>query len=382
MSAKRHLSGEEEVRDKLQSALEFMHKLGAFVKIDTAGASFLPDDNPFEKIVAAYFKGKKHSPCFSTQKSIHAVGGRLLYSAAAEQSDVVPLFNSHGVVLWKHNWFNGKPRCYHGELMLTKQNEIELAGTSEMGMNALKEGRGVLCPNRFGRQVVKVVQENYMMCSEDSNCRFGQNSLNSCGMSFTDGLKASVAMDHAQSYGSLMFPKAPEGYMKKWLLIPSSCFCNYGGKTVVGKQIPKITPYALSGVEGLDADSLPIEMGPSVRHPAVFVYQCCNLGRKGDGPKPCEFKISFPDLLSVLVSVKGLWKECFGNSPKINIPVFKWSAQYRVRNVMLPSTQNASDEIDPFGVNDEKEQSKQTGGKKKRKRQRIESSEEEEDSDN
>lgn len=363
-----------ELMPKAQEASNKLQKLANYLKIDIGSFQFLPDDNPCEKLVSTYMKTKKISTCFSNLKTIQVVGGRVLYGVICDSTGMEANFNAYGLMLWRHGW-DVDVKCWHGEPLHQKVNEIDLAGTSENGMNAMKEGKGVVTVNKYGRSVVRITQEHAGCCFEDKNMKFGQNAGNSCGLSFSDTCKAKIAMNHAGQYGGCIFPNA-KNQMLEYLIVPASCMCNYGGRTIMGRQLCKVTPYTLSGAEGLNPSGMSAEQGVSCKFPAVMVFQCCNTGsRRGtDAPKQCEFKISFTDLMTAVMLVKVLWKECFGANVKLNFPVFKWKPEYRVRSAMLPVCPVAVDQDEnPFGLETEEEHTQKRKaehavGKKKKRR--------------
>ncbi|QSV39484.1 DBP [Bovine adenovirus 7] len=346
--SKKSKSATEEMQNKIQAALEIVAKFGDYVKIDTSQMKFHPEEGDCEKLFSQYLKKNKVvNLTYSTPKSMSVVGGRMLYSAICNQIDLLPNFNASGCYLWYHDWEDNKARCFHGDLMTKKLNEIEMSPTSDAGVQALKEGKGVLCNGKMNKQVVKIIQENYVVCSEDSNQRFGQCSSKSCGLNFSDESKALVAMRNAVETTKAVFPKARVGNM---LFILGQCECNYGGKQTIGKQLPKLTPYTITGVEGLDVNDVSKVQAASITFPAVFVFQCCNYqysGKRNTG-KICEMKISLPDMLQCLTLVRRFWLECMGTSIPIQFTQFKWSQMFQVKNTVLPNIEEDC-ETNPFG---------------------------------
>ena len=364
-------SENEETQQKIQAALEILSKFGEYVKVETSQMKFHPEEGDCEKLFSQYLKKHKTiNLTYSNFKSMGIVGGRMLYSAICKQIGLMPNFNVTGCYLWYHDW-DDKPRCFHGDIMFKKVNEIEMSPTSEMGVQALKEGRGVLCNGKMNKQVVKVVQENFIMCQEDSQQRFGQCSTRSCGLNFSDEKKALIAMQNAFQTTRAVFPNAKIGNM---LFILGQCECNYGGKLVIGKQLPKITAYSITGVEGIDAQDVSKVQAAAVMYPAVFVFQCCNFQftSKRNTTKFCEMKISVPDMLQCLTLVRKFWFECMGTPLPINFPQFKWNQSFQVKNTVLPSIEEDV-ETNPFGEVEEPP--------KKKKRTVLESSSEEDDED-
>lgn len=341
------------IESKIQLAMEKLHVLANHTKTDTAGATFLPHDNPCEKIMASFMKNKKLQLCYSTVKTVQIVAGRMLYALITEHVGLTSSFNVLGLWLWKHGW-DDVPRCWHGEEMIYKVNEIDMPGTSEGGMNALKGGTGAVTLNKWGKSVVRVTQRNYCVCVTDRDLKHGQNSTESCGLSFTDGKKALCALKHAINYGLSIFPNASKSSLSAVVVVPAACFCNYADKTVMGKQMIKTTPFVVNGAEGINPECLSAEQRVACQFPAVLVFQCCNLGKKpNEGPKPCEFKISYSDLMTAVVMTKTLWYDCFNKFPKLTIPRFAWGPQFKVKNALLPSGPIAINDEDPFGLDTE-----------------------------
>lgn len=331
----------------LQSALEICFKFGEHTKVETKDFSFHPNDPCLEKVFAQHLKKTKHVPLYSTQKSMSIVGGRMLYTAICCEVGLMPHFNTSGCALWQHGWKDGL-RCYHSEKMIPRENVIEMSPSSEAGMTALKDGKGILCSNKWGKQVVKIVQENSFICAEDNNqTRFGQFSSSSCGLNFTDGEKAKTGMKNAVEYTAAVFPKTD---MKHLLFIVTACECNYGASVTLGKQIPKMTPFIISGVENLNPSDVDPIKAIAVRYPAVFVFQCCNFQgpKRHTGSKSCEFKISYPDLMFCLITARQLWTEVMQSVMPIQFNTFKWEAALQVKNAILPSA-NACHDPNPFG---------------------------------
>ncbi|UJZ92514.1 DNA-binding protein [Barthadenovirus sternae] len=332
---------------KFQAAVDIIMKIGDFVKVDVTGCTFHPNENVLEKIFSQVLKKSKHVPLYSNNKTMAIVGGRFLYAAISHEVELAPNFNMSGCALWVHDW-DDTPRCYHGTKMLMRDNVLEMPPTSEAGMSALKDGRGILCANKWGKQVVKIVQENSMICPEDNmQQRFGQNSNNSCGMSFSDGKKAQIALRNSIEFTSAIFPKTD---MKHCLLIVENCECNYANRAILGRQIAKMIPFALTGVDNVSVEDLDPVKSVAVHYPAVFVYQCCNFsgGKRGGNVKSCEFKISFPDVIQAMILARNLWYDVFKKQMPISFPHFKWDPAKQVKNAVLPSAEVCMDEC-PFG---------------------------------
>lgn len=339
-----------DVEGKIQSAIEVLHKLGGALKVDTVSFTFHPEQPECDKLFSAYFKKQKYSPTYSNVKTIGAVGGKILYTAVAKHCGLQTAANTSGCSLWYHRW-SDTLKCYHGEVMCKKKNEIEMPTTSEAGAAALKEGRGIVETNRWGKPVVKIVQDKFVSCMEDMHQKGSQYSATSCGLTFTDHEKARMAMWNSESLTGSVFPNAK---MEGCLFMPVYCECNPCGKIIMGRQLCKAVPFALSGTEGLKETDLSPMQAISVKYPAVFVFQCCNSsGGKGRG-NSCDFKISYPDLLQVLVMVRKMWTEIMGAPMSITFPRFKWSRSLRVQSALLPEG-SIDEEQNPFGIEEEEE---------------------------
>ncbi|ASU50644.1 DNA binding protein [Odocoileus adenovirus 1] len=372
-SSKKGRSEIDEMQQKMQAALEILAKFGDFVKVDTTQMKFNPEEGDCEKLFSQYLKKMKTiNLIYSTTKSMGVVGGRMLYSAICKQVSLNPNFNASGCYLWYNDWSETRTRCFHGDFMFKKVNEIEMAPTSDMGAQALKEGRGIICSGRMNKQVVKVIQENYVICAEDAQQRFGQCSSKSCGLNFSDEKKALTAMQNALETTKAVFPNAKVGNM---LFILGQCECNYGGKIITGKQLPKITAYSITGLEGIDVQDVPKVQAAAILHPVVFVFQCCNYqySNKRNSGRFCEMKISLPDLLQCLTLVRKFWFECMGMPLPIQFPQFKWSQCFQVKNTVLPMIEEDV-EANPFGDIEEPPQPSQ-----KKRRTILDSSSEDEE---
>lgn len=339
---------EEETEKKIQMGLELMHKFGTFLKVETATFTFHPENLECDKLFASYLKKQKYTPTYSNYKTLICMGGRFLYSAICNEINLEPTFNATGCSLWEHGWSNSAIKCLHGSNMIKKVNEIEMSNTSEAGITALKDGRGTLCSNRWGRQCVKITQENFIMCAEDINQRFGQKSAKSCGMSFSDSEKAKIALMNAKLFTKYIFPSAK---MDKKFFIPVHCDCNSQGKIILGNQLPKMTPFNVGGAEDLNPEDVNSAQAITVKYPVVMVFQCCNVtGAKKDSS--CQFKISSSDLTAMLSLCRKLWISVTGNSMAIVFPNFVWDNKFRVQSALLPEAEINSD-LNPFGEEEE-----------------------------
>nr|WMQ77653.1 DNA-binding protein [Zoothera dauma adenovirus] len=338
---------EASLEQELQKALEVGYKISEHLKLDAKEFTFHPESNYLEKAFSAYCKKIKHIPTYSNAKTINVVGGRLLYSAICSLINAIPNFNTSGCALWEHCWERDNIKCYHGQKMSKKDNIVELLPSSEKAIQALKDGTGTLSTGRQGKKVVKIIEDKAVVCDNDVSEKSGQYASNSCGLSFTDYSKAMIAMQNAVQYTKVVFPKSS---MEHILFIIQNCFCNYAGKSIVGRQLPKMIPFSIKGVSALSAENVDPVKSVTIKYPVVFVFQCCNAyAKRGIDVKSCDFKISYPDLIFCLTTVRQMWMEIFKKPMKINFNEFKWNTDYQVKNVMLPSSEICNDD-DPFGT--------------------------------
>lgn len=322
-----------------------VRKFAAFQRVETNGES---DDVIIQRVFGSYIKKQKQITMYSSMRSIIICGSRFLMAAINESDGKHSSHNITGCALWDHQWSGGKPRCLHGDVMCRKENVVDLAPTSEGGMTALRDGKGVLSSNKWGRQMVRITQENAVVCSEDApQGKYGTFSNSSCGMLFSDSAKAVSAMLNAQEVILAMFPQAKASGV---IIIPIACECNYGGKQTLGRQVCKMTPFGIPGLENMDYRETEPSRVPFVKHPNVFVFQCCNFaGARRGSAKSCDFKISLPDLVSALAAARALWREVMGSSMPLHIPLFRWTSDMQVRNTSIPEIITCNDD-DPFGA--------------------------------
>nr|QLI47679.1 MAG: DNA-binding protein [Adenoviridae sp.] len=332
----------EEAELHFQEALDICSKFADHFKLTLSNFSFSPEDPSLEKIISAAMRKAKYNPMYSNVRSMHKVGARMLYAAVSQACNLVPKFNASGCALWVHGW-DKQLRCYHGSLMSLKENVIELAPSSEAGVAALKDGRGVLTTGKWGRQVVKVCNPNYAVCSEDVDQRCGLYCNSSCGLSFTDASKALTAQKNYNALSAALFPKQKGDH---FMLILDACDCTYGNKSVLGRQIPRMTPFTVTGLDNVNYQALEHTKRPFAKFPAVMVFQCCNYSQKKGNT--CDIKISSPDMLFLLTLVRSCWKEVMGTSMPIRFQHFRWGPEKQVRNILLPDATCCLDDS-PFG---------------------------------
>nr|UNI81665.1 DBP [Human mastadenovirus C] len=283
---------------------------------------------------------------FSSNKTFVTMMGRFLQGYLQSFAEVTyKSFEPTGCALWQHRCTEteGELKCLHGSSMVNKEHVIEMDVTSENGQRALKEqaSRAKIVKNRWGRNVVQIANTDARCCLHDASCPANQFSGKSCGMFFSEGAKAQMAFRQMQAFLRALYPNAESGHGH--LLIPLRCDCNSkpGHAPFLGRQVPKITPFALSNAEDLDAELISDRsVLASVKYPALLVFQCCNpvyrnSRAQGAGPN-CDFKISAPDLMNALVLTRSLWNENFPELPRLVVPEFKWGTRYQYRNVSLP----------------------------------------------
>lgn len=324
---------------------DIVQKFAAYQRVDANGES---SDVVIQRVFGSYIKKQKQITMYSSMRSIIICGARFLTAAINESIGKHSTHNMTGCVLWDHQWSGGKARCLHGDVMPRKENVVDLAPTSEGGMTALRDGKGVLNSNKWGRQMVRIIQENAVVCSEDAaQGKYGTFGNSSCGMLFSDSAKAISAMHNAQEVISAMFPQAKASDI---IIIPVACECNYGGKQTLGRQLCKMTPFGIPGLENMDYRETEPSRAPFVKHPNVFVFQCCNYaGARRGSAKSCDFKISLPDLVYALASARTIWRDVMGNSMPLRIPLFRWTPDMQVRNTSIPEIIRCDDD-DPFGT--------------------------------
>lgn len=326
-------------------------------KVDLKDLTMMPDQGTLEcfKRCAQQWcaDNKKHLPLtFSTHKTVYGLIGRFLLDFCIKAAKLNPVnWAPSGCAIWRHGWSaEGGPRCLHGTVMLRKEQVVEMDVNSENGQRALKEqaSRVKIVPNRWGRQVVQIRNEEAVCCPMDAAMSAGSFSSSSCSMFFTEGTKAWDAMQQWMQYMRACYPKMADA--EKRLLIPLTCDCNWGngGVPLLGRQTCKMTPYSLSG--GLNVDLKSVEdpkIRASVSHPTIMVFQCCNpvFGRsKGTTQKNCDFKISSVDVIAALQLAKQIWMSFHHTPVPLTIPEFVWSPKFQHHSVILPTDQHDEDD--------------------------------------
>lgn len=327
---------------------------------EKASFSFLPDQSAvYRKICCTWLNEERRGLLltFTAHKSFTDLMGRFLMAYVESYAGVKHLnWESTGCAIWDHGCTReeGVLRCYHGREMIQKEQLVEMDVTSENGQRALKEQptKTKVVQNRWGRSVVQLKNEDARCCSEDVGCGNNMFSSKSCGLFFSEGTKAQTAFKQIDAFLLAEYPQMQRGHNR--ILIPLRCDClnKRDGVPHVGRQMCKMTPFALSNAEDLRADEVTEASAlASIQHPCVMVFQCANPVfrnvRGTQGPN-CDFKISAPDVLGALQLTRQFWKENVDAPlPKLTIPEFKWTPRLQYRNVALP-TGHGDTQPEPF----------------------------------
>ncbi|AEF59056.1 DNA-binding protein [Simian adenovirus 20] len=348
-----------------EKGMEIMHLLMEKYKIDKTERNefhFMADQFPvFRKICNTWLSEEwKYVPLtFSSQKTFGSMMGRFLhhyvqlYSGVTEISN--PKWEPTGCVVWEHHCTDddGELRCLHGLTMIAKEHIIEMDVSSEAGQRALKEtpSKAKVMQNRWGRNVVQIRNEDARSCVHDAACAANNFSSKSCGLFYTEGSKARQAFCQIEAFVAASYPYMKRGH--KHLLMPVRCECNYLGDCVPrgGRQLCKITPFALTNVEDTGEVTDPVALA-SIKNPSLLVFQCANpvyRNTRAVNQINCDFKISAPDVLQALQLVRHLWHDNFPEIPlpKFVVPEFKWLSRYQYKNITLPAAHNDMQE-NPF----------------------------------
>lgn len=353
-------SGLSNESQKWQEVVETAKLFLAPLKVDTQGLTMLFDQatyDCFKKACQAWLhqKGVALNLTYSTQKSFVAVMARFVLDFTLRrcqlQGQAERGINVTGASLWSHGC-DSEVKCLHGAPMIQKEQVIEMDVTSENGQRALKEQpqKAKVTTNRWGRNIVQLRNSDALACVHDANSAPGNFSAKSCGVFYNDGAKALQAFRQIMAFQLAAYPKMPEAGTR--LLMPVKCDCNYlqgAGLPLLGRQICKMTPFALSTPQGVEESSVgdPTVLA-SLRHPALLVFQCCNpvyRGSKASNQKNCDFKISAPDFINALQLAKRFWSSYFPDAPaQVVIPEFKWSRQFQFQTSLLPSSLDNRDE--------------------------------------
>lgn len=330
-----------------QRGMELALQLMVPLKVDHKPLTLLPDAGTlecFRKATQAWLNENKLfvGLTYTTQKSFQLAVGRLLFDFTLRAAGLHPgSWNPSGLVVWKHGC-DDRLLCLHGSVMLGKEQLVEMDVNSESGQRALREtpDKTKIVTNKWGRQVVQLKNQDAMCCAYDASCSGGNFSPKSCGVFYTEGSKALQAFRQIAEFQRASYPKMSTA--GEFVLLPSKCECNYGPGSVplLGRQIPKITPYTVSATSGVDKSE--VEDGKllaTLNNPSMLVFQCCNpvsRGSKAAAQKNCDMKISAVDVVSALQLAKRIWLEFAKEAAQVKFPEFKWSAEYQVQNTILP----------------------------------------------
>ncbi|QOJ53951.1 DNA-binding protein [Barthadenovirus mellis] len=380
---------------RIQEALNAAYRVGEYTGVSMEGYTLSPNEKHLEKAFGAYAKRRDNRPLtYSNTRSFYTFGGRLLLAAILRSVRLAAKFEPSGAVVWHHKWcLDGEDRdeeeedgddeggtfrharCFHGSRLVRKEIEYTVRANTAAACEAMLKGNGYAHTTKNNVAVV-VVQSVYGVCPKNAREKVGTLTADSCGLAFSDVPKALSAMRYAEALTALYLPK---GRTEGFLLMPAACDCNYGGRRIAGRQIPKMTPWAVgeSRLEDLKK-SLPSatcsgadERGVDLlaADPNVFVFQCCNFqngrGRSGNRSatdkenrnvgdvtsKACDFRLSHPDTLRAFAIVKALLESCFEGKPlPLMIPRFEWSEALSAKVCSTtPGPSIVCRDTDPFG---------------------------------
>lgn len=338
---------------KWQQGMELALKIMLAYQVDHKELTLLPDSGTldcFKKAVQGYLSGSKivvtHN--FSNQKTFLHVTGRMLLDFVLKEAGVNGSMNPSGCVIWTHGC-QKQLMCLHGAPMIQKEQLVEMDVNSENAQRVLKENpeKTKIVPNRWGRNVVQMRNEDAYCCSMDVNMSGGNFSGNSCGMAYTDGPKALMAFRQIIAFQKACYPQMATADSR--MLIPLKCECNWNNQLpLLGRQVCKVTPFALTSAEHIDRSLVDDpKMLATLDHPAMLVFQCCNpvyRNSKAAPQKNCDFKISAVDLVAALQIAKQIWKAAIGTPAPIKFPEFKWGNEYKYQTTILPQSQEDNDE--------------------------------------
>ncbi|AMB43126.1 DBP [Bat mastadenovirus WIV11] len=340
-----------------QQAMDLAVNLCVPLKVDVKELTLLPDAGTLEclrKAAHAWIQEKKicTNLTFSTQKSLQTLMARFLLDFIMRSSGLTSNVNITGCAIWEHGCTDGQGlRCLHGVGMLNKDHVIEMDVNSENGQRALKEQptKTKITTNRWGRNVVQLKNEEARCCLQDASAASGLFTSQSCGMFYSEGPKAEDAFKQIMALQQACYPKMPGAGRK--LLMPIKCDCNWGQAVMplLGRQVCKLTPFALSSAANVDRTLVQDpKLLATLEHPNILVFQCCNpvyRNSKASAQKNCDFKLSAPDVMTALQLAKQMWQSCMEKQAPVCIPEFRWSPEYQYQNTLLPMT-HASDDAD------------------------------------
>lgn len=343
---------------KYQAAMDCAVMILTPLKVDIKNLTLLPDQPTIEcftKAAQAWMSEKRTTPSltYTTSKTFKTMVGRLLFSFVTKHAALnCGNWEPSGLALWRHNCSPEKGlHCFHGTPMISKEHMIEMDLASENAQRALKETpqRTKVVANKWGRQVVQLLNNDAACCPHDVACAPGSFSNKSCGMFYTEGLKALTAFSQICAYQRACYPNM--GKSEELIVIPVKCDCNWANSPtpIQGRQICKISPFVLNGLAGVDKSQVEDKrVLASLDNPAVLVFQCCNPVYRGSknasNAKNCDFKISAPDLITAIQLAKKIWTDLVKTPAPLSFAEFKWTPQLQVQNTVLPIGLDDEDE--------------------------------------
>ena len=365
-------SGSPEEAFRWQKGRDLIETLLTPLKVDASKVTLLPDRATLETLRGACqtwlnTNGVYPQLSYSDKSCFTEQMARFLLQLVLQSlgDDVA---NVTGCAIWAQPEDHGAAlaagrtstvRCYHGDAMTNREHVIEMDVNSEAGKRALEEqsSKTRVTQNRWGRNVVQLVNADALCCRRDVKMPSGQHSTESCGMFFTEGPKLRTALAQYAAYQGACYPAMPDPW--RHVLAVVRCRCNWqaGGSrtplTQLGRQLCRVTPFQLSGASRLSLDSFEDErLRASIRYPALLVYQCCNppVGRRGgfggsgggggSEPSSCDWKLSAPDLLNACQQAKNMWRASLDAEryplPPLRIPELRWHDSLRFQSALLP----------------------------------------------
>nr|QLI47687.1 MAG: DNA-binding protein [Adenoviridae sp.] len=357
---------EDPVVYNAQKAMGLLEKICDSIDLKWQGYDIKPDSAIWSKIGGVYMR-KKHPDyrlTFSSFDSYHAQIGRFLAAMVYAKTGLDPKFLPGGAFVWRHGWFDDEseePKCMHGHELVNKPRSVELNPSSEAGKRAIAEQGATIEKNRFGRQVVILRFDNNAVCYKDLEHQGfpHPHAHGSCAMVFSDLQKAISAMKHDIEWTLALYPNADKKRATECILICGSCNCNYAVETPVsGRQLPKMTPYKLSGIDDITRDMCKSrkDMQAHKNNPHTMVYTCCNPQSSGAGgrgstkaktDKSCSWRISAMDLRYAYVIANEIYGSVLGKTVPANLQQFKWNESFAFKtDVITPVC--PLDTQDPF----------------------------------
>lgn len=339
--------------NKWQNGMETAFRILQHYQVDGAKLTLLPDHDTldcFKKVVKAHLVASKTniSYTFTSFNTFQHVTGRLLLHMVLKTAGLAGNTNIGGCVVWEHGCQHTL-KCLHGSVMIQKEQLVEMDVNSENAQRVLKENpeKAKIVPNRWGRNVVQVKNQDAFCCQADVNMLGGNFSGSSCGMFYTDGGKALIAFQQLMAFQKACYPNMKNA--ETHMFMPVKCECNWNSTIpTMGRQVCKITPFNMPGVADLNADAIDDpKLLATLNNPAVLVFQCCNpvhRSPKGAPSKNCDFKISSIDIMTSLQVAKQIWKTSIGEPHQVSFPEFKWSNELRYQATSLPQVLEDQDE--------------------------------------